>query len=76
MAENNNDNKAGVAASNSAAKTVTVTLVKSPIRSRGAAKSTIASLGLHKIRQSNTLPDNPAVRGMINAVRDWVKVEE
>ncbi len=59
-----------------AEKTVTVTLIKSPIRSRGKAKDTIASLGLRRIRQSYTLPDNPAVRGMINAVRDWVKVEE
>ena len=79
MAEINNDDKVEtgeVAASALPGKTVTVTLIKSPIRSRGAAKGTIVSLGLHRINQSHTLPDNPAVRGMINAVRDWVRVEE
>jgi len=57
-------------------KTLTVTLVKSPIRSRAVAKSTIKSLGLRRMHQSHTLPDNEAIRGMIHAVRGWVKVEE
>ena len=59
-----------------AAKTITITLIKSPIRSRGNQKDTINSLGLRRMHQSRTLPDNPAVRGMIQTVRDWVKVEE
>ncbi len=75
MAENKSEVTAGKTAE-SAGKTVTVTLIKSPIRSRGVAKDTIASLGLRRLHQTRTLPDNPAVRGMINAVRDWVKVEE
>jgi large subunit ribosomal protein L30 len=72
MAENKETNAENTAP----IKTVTVTLIKSPIRSRGTAKDTLVSLGLRHMRQSHTLPDNPAVRGMIDSVRDWVKVEE
>ena len=57
-------------------KQIKVTLLKSPIRSRGNHKDTIKSLGLHRINDSHVLPDNPAVRGMVNTVRQWVKVEE
>lgn len=57
-------------------KQLKVTLQKSPIRSRSQAKDTIRSLGLHRIRQSHVLPDNPAIRGMIHSVREWVTVEE
>ena len=56
-------------------KQIKVTLLKSPIRSRGNHKDTIKSLGLHRINDSHVLPDNPAVRGMVNTVRQWVKVE-
>ncbi len=59
-----------------AEKQIKVTLLKSPIRSRGNHKDTIKSLGLHRINDSHVLPDNPAVRGMVNTVRQWVKVEE
>ena len=68
-AENNN-------APQSEGKQLKVTLLKSPIRSRGNHKDTIKSLGLHHINDSHTLPDNPAVRGMITTVRQWVKFEE
>lgn len=57
-------------------KMLKVTLLRSPIRSRGNHKETIKSLGLHRINDSHTLPDNIAVRGMIHTVRQWVKVEE
>jgi large subunit ribosomal protein L30 len=57
-------------------KTVKVTLIKSPIRSRGEHKETIRSLGLRRLHQSYILPDNPAVRGMIKSVVQWLKVEE
>jgi large subunit ribosomal protein L30 len=56
-------------------KTVTVTLVKSPIGTRGSHRATVLGLGLKKIRQSRTLEDTPAVRGMINKVSYLVKVE-
>ena len=67
-AENNNTSQTG--------KQLKVTLLKSPIRSRGNHKDTIKSLGLHRINDTHTLPDTPAVRGMITAVRQWVKFEE
>lgn len=69
MSDNNNAAATGD-------KQIKVTLLKSPIRSRGNHKDTIKSLGLHHINDSHTLPDNPAVRGMVAAVRQWVKVEE
>jgi len=69
MSENNNAAATGD-------KQIKVTLLKSPIRSLGNHKDTIKSLGLHRINDSHTLPDNPAVRGMVAAVRQWVKVEE
>ncbi len=67
--ENNEASQAG-------GKQLKVTLLRSPIRSRGNHKDTIKSLGLHHINDSHTLPDNPAVRGMISAVKQWVKFEE
>jgi large subunit ribosomal protein L30 len=57
-------------------KTIKVTLIKSKIRSRGEHKETIRSLGLRHLHDSHTLPDNPAVRGMIKSVVQWLKVEE
>ena len=36
----------------------------------------MAALGLRKIGQSVTQPDNPAIRGQIFAVKHMVKVEE
>lgn len=60
----------------SSVKNLKVTLTRSPIRSRGKAKDTLISLGLRRMHQSYVLPDNPAVRGMVNAVRDMVTVEE
>jgi large subunit ribosomal protein L30 len=57
-------------------KNLKVTLVRSPIRSRGKAKDTLVSLGLRKMHQTYVLPDNAAVRGMIFAVKDMVVFEE
>ncbi len=68
----NEENKAPT----SVGKQLKVTLLRSPIRSRGDHKLTLKSLGLHRINSSHTLPDNPAVRGMIHAVSQWIKVEE
>jgi large subunit ribosomal protein L30 len=39
-------------------------------------RETIRALGLRRIRQSVVHEDNPQIRGMINAVRFMVKVEE
>ncbi len=57
-------------------KTVSVTLVKSPIGYEQSQRDTVRSLGLRKIRQTVTISDTPQVRGMINKVRHLVRVEE
>ncbi len=53
-----------------------ITLVKSPIGAVPKHKKTVEALGLRKMNHTVELPDNPAVRGMINQVRHLVKVEE
>ncbi len=53
-----------------------ITLVKSPIASLPKHRATVAAMGLRKIGQTVTQPDNAAVRGQIFAVKHLVKVEE
>ena len=57
------------------AKNLKVTLVRSGINRQERQKQTILRLGLRKIRASNVVPDNDAVRGMIRSVSHLVKVE-
>ncbi len=58
------------------AETLKITLVKSPIGAVPKHKKTVLALGLKKMNQTVELPDNEAVRGMVNQVRHLVKVEE
>ena len=58
------------------AKQLKVTLVKSPIGAIPKHKQTVEALGLKKLHHSNLLPDNEAVRGMVQQVCHLVKVEE
>ena len=53
-----------------------VTLVKSPIGCVPKHRRTVEALGLKKVNKTVELPDNAAVRGMVNQVTDLVKVEE
>lgn len=53
-----------------------ITLVKSPIGAVPKHKKTVEALGLRKMNKTVEMPDNPAVRGMINQVSHLVKVEE
>ena len=53
-----------------------VTLVKSPIGCVPKHKKTVEALGLKKVNKTVALPDNAAVRGMVNQVSYLVKVEE
>ena len=53
-----------------------ITLTKSPIASLPKHRATVAAMGLRKIGQTVTQPDNAAVRGQIFAVKHMVKVEE
>jgi large subunit ribosomal protein L30 len=54
--------------------TVTVRLVRSVAGTRADHRATVLGLGLKKIRQTRTLEDTPAVRGMINKVSYLVEV--
>lgn len=53
-----------------------ITLVKSTIGAIPKHKATVAALGLKKLNKTVEMPDNGAVRGMIDQVRHLVKVEE
>ena len=53
-----------------------ITLVKSTIGAVPKHKKTIEALGLKKMHKTVEMPDNAAVRGMIQQVRHLVKVEE
>ena len=58
------------------AKTVRITLVKSPIGYAQNQRATVRSLGLRKVNASVTHKETPQIRGMINTVSHLVKVEE
>ena len=53
-----------------------ITLVKSTIGAVPKHKKTVEALGLRKVNKAVVLPDNAAVRGMVQQVRHLVKVEE
>ena len=53
-----------------------ITLVKSPIGAVPKHKATVEALGLTKLNKTVEMPDNKAIRGMIQKVRHLVKVEE
>ena len=59
-----------------AAKTVTVTLTKSPIGFKKNQGLVVQSMGLRKLNSTVTLPDTPETRGMIFKVRHLVSVSE
>ncbi len=58
------------------AEKLKITLVKSPIGAVPKQRATVEALGLKKLQKTVELPDNAAVRGMIQNVRHLVKVEE
>jgi large subunit ribosomal protein L30 len=57
-----------------AEKTITVEQTGSPIRRPAVQRATLIGLGLNKIRRRRTLPDTPAVRGMIAKVSHLVRI--
>jgi large subunit ribosomal protein L30 len=59
-----------------AEKTVTVEQIGSPIRREAKQRQTLIGLGLNKLHRTRTLPDTPATRGMIEAVKHLVRVVE
>ena len=58
------------------AEKVKVTLTKSPIGAIPKHRATVEALGLRKLGDTNELPNNEAVKGMIWHVKHLVKVEE
>ena len=58
------------------AKTVKITLVKSPIGYSERHKGTIRALGLRKINQTVEQTDGPVLRGMLAKVAHLVEIEE
>ncbi len=57
------------------AKTVKVTLVKSPIGSLPKHKMCLQGLGLRRMHQTVEVEDTPAVRGMINKINYMLSVD-
>ena len=55
---------------------LTVKLVRSRIGCKPKQVKTLTALGLARIRQEKTLPDNAATRGMIEQVKHLVEVRE
>ena len=55
---------------------ITVMQTGSPIRRPHDQQETLIGLGLNKIGRKKTLPDNPAIRGMIAKVAHMVRVVE
>ncbi len=60
----------------SAGKTVTVTLVKSPIGFQKVQGKVAEGMGLRKLNAKVTLKDTPEIRGMIFKIRHLVTVSE
>ena len=56
-------------------KTLSITLIKSPIGRLKNHKASIAGLGLRKIGQTVEVEDSPSVRGMIKQVAYLLEVE-
>ncbi|HIQ99389.1 MAG TPA: 50S ribosomal protein L30 [Candidatus Scybalocola faecavium] len=53
-----------------------ITLVKSTIGAVPKHRRTVEALGLKKLHHTVELPNNAAVKGMVNQVKHLVKVEE
>ena len=53
-----------------------ITQVKSGIGNCEKTKRTLLALGITKMNQTVLLPDNPAIRGMVNSIPHLLRVEE
>jgi len=58
------------------AKSVKVTLVKSPFGELHRHRATARGLGLRRMHQTVVVADTPEIRGMLNASRHLFRVEE
>jgi len=55
-------------------KVIKVEQTGSAIRRHHTQRETLIGLGLNKLRRRRTLPDTPAVRGMIEKVHHLVRI--
>ena len=55
---------------------IQVTQTRSAIGTKPKQRGTLRALGLGRIGSSNTLPDRPEIRGMINKVPHLIEWEE
>jgi len=67
--------KSAAVAKKDSANKIKVTYTKSCIGYDKNQAKVLESLGLRKLNDSNILPDNPAVRGMVFKVKHLVSVE-
>lgn len=58
------------------AGTIKITLLRSKIGTNPKQRATLVAMGLKKINQTVVMPNNEAVRGMINRVSHLVRVEQ
>ena len=58
------------------AKNVKVTLVKSPFGQLARHRATVRGLGLRRMNQTVVVSDTKEIRGMLNASRHLLRVEE
>lgn len=57
-------------------KTIKITQIHSVIGCNPKQKATMKALGFHTLNQTKVMPDNEAIRGMIEVVKHLVKVED
>jgi large subunit ribosomal protein L30 len=57
-------------------KTLKVQQIGSPIRRESKQREALVGLKLNKLNRTSTLPDTPAVRGMIEKVKHLVRVQD
>ena len=58
------------------AKTLRITMVRSPIGYTKDQKRTAQALGLHRMNQTVEHKDTPALRGMLNKIIHLLRIEE
>jgi large subunit ribosomal protein L30 len=58
------------------AKTISVTLVKSPNGALPRHRECVRGLGLRKINHTVVLEDTPSIRGMVKKIGYMVRVEQ
>lgn len=58
------------------AGTIKITLIRSKIGTNPKQRATLVAMGLKKINQTVEMPNNEAVRGMINRVVHLVRIEQ